>query len=63
MTLCSMFLKASVVRVRNPGWSQRPQKSLETLLGFRERQARLESSLAGSTSQKALLARGVQIRS
>lgn len=29
--LCSMFLKASVVRVRNPVWSQRPQKSLETL--------------------------------
>lgn len=61
MMLCSMFLKASVVR--NPGWSQCAQKSLETLPRFRECQARPESKLARSTSQKALMARGAQIRS
>lgn len=43
MMLCSMFLKASVVRVRNPGWSQHPQNSLETLPSFRVCQVRLES--------------------
>lgn len=46
--LCNMFLKASAVRLRNSGWSQCPQKSLETLPGFTECQARLESRLVGS---------------
>lgn len=51
MMAYSISLKASVVRVRDSGWSQCPWNSLETLSGFMGCQARLES-------RRAMLVRG-----